>query len=454
MIPWLARLGVLMLTVLWLASGARAQNTVESLVEPGPLSAAHAKLEPDCSQCHLSFRKAAQSSLCAGCHKAIRDDIAAGTGFHGKEMLVRKSECSNCHAEHKGRDFKPARLTEITFDHAKTDYPLTGKHAVADCSACHKPGKKFSKAPNACVDCHEADQPHKGNLGRDCQACHDTADWLAQRPYEHGKTNFPLLGAHGKATCFSCHVGEVYKGLSRTCAACHAVQDVHAGRFGAACETCHTDKDWKHKEFDHGKATGFALAGAHATASCGQCHGEKLTSKPPKDCARCHRAQDLHKGQLGKDCAKCHGTAAWRHDVRFDHAQTRFPLVGQHAAVPCEGCHVTPAYRDASVECSACHKDDGVHDGRFASRCETCHTAADWKQVIFQHGQDTKFKLTGLHAKSGCNACHKQTHASSAVLPMDCYSCHRAQDIHRSAFGRDCGACHDTTSFKQAVIRK
>ncbi len=454
MTVWLARFGVVITMLFASASGALAQNTVESLVQPDLLSAAHEKFEADCSSCHRAFRKAAQSSLCADCHKLVRDDIAKGTGFHGKEPLVRKSECSNCHAEHKGRDFKPARLTAITFDHAKTDYQLDGKHAGADCSGCHKHGQKFSAAPSACVTCHDADQPHRGNLGTECQSCHSTTDWRTLMPFDHGKTKFPLLGAHTKTTCFSCHVGEVYKGLSKVCVDCHAVQDVHAGRFGSACEACHSVEDWKHTAFDHGKATGFKLAGAHAISSCSQCHGASLTSKPPKACAACHTEQDAHKGQLGKDCAACHQTAAWRQDVTFDHAKTKFPLLGQHAAVPCKSCHATPAYQDAATECAACHKDTGVHDGRFAQLCETCHTAASWKEIAFHHDRDTKFKLTGDHAKAGCNACHAKRNVSSAALPTDCYSCHKAQDVHRGAFGRDCAACHSTSSFKTAVIRK
>ncbi len=451
---WLARLGVVLLMLFGAASLGLAQNTVESLVQPDALSAAHAKLEADCSSCHRAFGKAAQTSLCADCHKAVRDDIAKGTGFHGREPLVRKSECFNCHAEHKGRDFKPARFTAITFDHAKTDFPLAGKHAGVECSGCHKPGRKLSEAPKTCVGCHDADQPHKGNLGTECQSCHGASDWTSIAPFDHGKTRFPLLGAHVRTTCFSCHVGEVYQGLSSACAACHAVQDVHSGRFGADCEACHTVDNWKHKAFDHGKATGFILAGAHATASCSQCHGATLTSKPPKGCAACHAAQDAHKGQLGKDCAACHQTAAWRQDVTFNHAKTKFPLLGQHAAVACEACHATPAFQDARAKCAACHKDAAVHDGRFTGRCETCHTANSWKEIVFDHGRDTKFKLTGVHAKTGCNACHKQRNVSSAALPTDCYSCHRAQDVHRGAFGRDCAACHATSSFKTAVIRK
>jgi Zn finger protein HypA/HybF involved in hydrogenase expression len=457
MTAWLAQIKfglALILVLLAYATGALSQNTVESLVQPDVLSEPHKKLEADCSNCHKAFKKAAQSSLCADCHKPIKQDISKGQGYHGRSDLVRKSECFNCHAEHKGRDFKQARFTFISFDHNKTDYPLDGKHLWVDCSGCHKAGKKFAEAAHACFDCHKNDQPHLGNLGTKCKTCHSTADWKKIAPFDHDKTKFALKGAHAKATCFGCHVGEIYKGLSTGCFDCHAMQDVHETRFGKGCENCHSVEDWKHTRFDHGKFTKFALTGAHAAAACKDCHGEKLTSRLPVACFECHKEQDLHLGQLGKDCAACHATTAWRQDVVFDHALTKFPLLGQHAAVACESCHASAAFQDAKTDCYSCHKADDIHAGRFTAKCESCHTASGWNSATFNHDRDTKFKLTGKHVKVGCNGCHVEKNAQSAKVPAACYSCHKQQDIHRGAFGQNCGACHTTQSFKGAVIRK
>jgi Class III cytochrome C family len=431
---------------------APAQNAFEELIEPGPLSEAHKKYESNCGNCHVSLKKEAQSSLCADCHKAIKQDIDRREGFHGKSELVKKSECVNCHAEHKGRDFKQALIIPLTFDHSATDYALDGKHANVECSACHKEGKKYSEAPNRCSGCH-TDDPHRGSLGSDCQTCHSAADWKKIAAYDHSKTKFPLNGAHTKATCTACHTGEFYKGLASSCYECHAVQDVHEARFGRACNDCHSEKDWKYTRFDHGKFTRFALLGAHAASKCADCHGEKLTSKPPAACFDCHEKQDFHKGQLGKDCASCHKTTAWRDEVTFDHALTTFPLSGLHASVACESCHKTPAFKDAEKTCYGCHKKDDVHEGRFASKCQTCHTAMPWSTVTFDHDRDTKYKLTGKHIKVGCNGCHTQKNAPSAKIATDCLSCHRSQDVHRGSFGKDCGKCHSTSTFKSAVIR-
>ncbi len=40
-------------------------------------------------------------------------------------------KCTSCHNQEK---FKPATF----FDHAKTEFPLIGKHQTVDCAKCHK----------------------------------------------------------------------------------------------------------------------------------------------------------------------------------------------------------------------------------------------------------------------------------------------------------------------------
>jgi Zn finger protein HypA/HybF involved in hydrogenase expression len=450
----LAALAAVVVVALSSHMGALAQNTVENLVQPDLVASAHMKLEADCSNCHEAFKKAAQSSLCADCHKPVKQDISAKTGFHGKNPLVGKSECANCHAEHKGRAYKQDAFSHSTFNHDLTDYKLDGKHVQTACADCHVAGKKFSAAATTCFACHDKDQPHRGALGQKCESCHTTTDWKKIAAYDHDKTKFKLRGAHAKATCFACHVGERYKDLPTACASCHGMQDVHENRFGTACESCHTDVNWKHTAFDHGKFTKFALTGAHAQAACRDCHGEKLTSSLPTGCFDCHKKQDVHKGQLGTQCADCHKTGTWRKDVTFDHDKTKFPLKGMHVAVACESCHADATYQDASTTCVSCHAKDDVHVGRFATACENCHGSVSWKVVRFDHGKDTKFALTGAHAKVGCNGCHTAKNVKSARLSMACFDCHKAQDVHRGAFGRDCAACHTTSTFKGAVIRQ
>jgi hypothetical protein len=40
-------------------------------------------------------------------------------------------------------------------------------------------------------------------------------------PFDHGRTRFPLTGAHARVDCESCHLAGKMAGTPRTCAACH-----------------------------------------------------------------------------------------------------------------------------------------------------------------------------------------------------------------------------------------
>ena len=445
---------VLALVTVLFAHPAFSANPIEKLMMPGQLSSAHAKFEDDCNNCHKVLEKEAQSSLCLSCHKEVNEDVKQKSGFHGRNVMVAKSECASCHAEHLGRTANIIPLEKIVFNHAETDFPLEGAHKMALCDSCHAKDKKFSAAPHSCFACHEKDQPHMGNLGNKCETCHNAAQWKKVAAFDHGKTKFSLRGAHEKVACLGCHAGEVYKGLSAACNDCHAIQDVHAGKFGAACQDCHTFEKWKGASFDHGKKTRFALLGAHAKARCSDCHGASIREKISMACFECHKTQDVHKGTLGKECGECHGAVAWRQDVKFDHGLTDYPLVGLHAAVACESCHESSTFKGAALTCIACHGKDDTHAGRFTTRCESCHSANGWARVAFNHDKNTKFRLTGAHAKAGCYDCHTQKNVTSAELPTNCYACHKAQDVHRGAYGKDCARCHTTSTFKSAFIRQ
>ena len=448
--------GIIVLLMLGVSAGpVVAANVIEKLMMPGDLSSAHAKYEENCASCHEALNKQAQSGLCLDCHKTIREDFARNAGFHGKDNLVRKSECFSCHTEHKGRDRKIAAFEPLLFKHDVARFALEGRHARVNCGDCHATGKAFREAPHGCFDCHKKDDIHRAQLGNDCNTCHSPAGWSEKvAAFDHTKTKFPLKGKHASQPCISCHVGEVYKGLPMSCNDCHAIQDVHARKFGTACNDCHGQDSWKDAKFDHAKQTKFALQGAHAKAQCADCHGGDVKARVSTACIDCHKQQDVHRAQLGKDCGECHGTIAWAADVRFDHGLTDYPLVGLHAVAACESCHETPAYKGTKTACVACHASDDTHAGRFANNCSSCHSPVGWQKIAFNHGRDTKFPLTGAHGKVGCHGCHTKKNVADASLPTSCISCHRKEDVHRGKFGTDCARCHTTATFRTAIIRK
>jgi hypothetical protein len=181
----------------------------------------HAKLE--CHACHTGVQaKQKLGTECASCHRAASP--------HGAKFA---GACDTCHAQKSWRE-------GISFDHDLTRWPLLGLHSVVSCAQCHRT-QAFLAAGERCVDCHKADDIHKGGLGDKCDTCHSPNGWQLWQ-YDHFKqTGFALSGAHGKNACADCHrkpAGEVK--LSPDCVSCHQKDDIHAGQFGRQCQRCHT----------------------------------------------------------------------------------------------------------------------------------------------------------------------------------------------------------------------
>ena len=436
-----------------LAPGGRSQNLFEKLVLPGPVVEGHAKLENDCGKCHEPFSRRSQTKLCLACHKEIAGDRSASQRFHGSRPDAGKQDCNHCHSDHVGRDGDIVRFDRETFNHAFTNFALRDAHVSVPCGSCHPKSAKFRDAPTRCFDCHKENDPHKGRLGETCDKCHGEAVWRQVKPFDHDATRFPLHEAHRAVACSACHGGERYKGIGAACTSCHRIQDVHAGRYGARCESCHSEKEWHTVRFNHDRDTKYPLRGAHATVKCDSCHtGDLFGDKLATTCISCHRKDDRHKGQLGARCEQCHTEISWRRTTPFDHDLTRFPLVGRHAVVQCEGCHRSPDFKSTPLNCAGCHRDRH-HEGRLGPNCGLCHNSTSWKKWRFDHDTQTKYPLTGAHRDLNCHACHVTRNASSVVTPTDCYSCHRQDDAHQGSFGRACERCHTTASFKQVGRR-
>lgn len=83
--------------------------------------------------------------------------------------------------------------------------------------------------------------------------------------------------------------------------------------------------------------------------------------------------------------------------------------------------------------------------------CSDCHTSADWKTLRpdpkFDHGQVSRFALTGQHATVTCASCHLDLRFDEPKAgPTECATCH--VDVHRGNLGPDCTSCHNTTAFR------
>lgn len=424
-----------------------AESVFKTLLMPGKLIEGHAKLESECSKCHVSFEKKAQDKLCVQCHDVIAADIANKTGFHGKLEHQTALACKQCHSDHKGRTADIVGLDRDNFNHKQTDFPLEGKHAGLQCASCHQSGKKFRDASGECYSCHKTADAHRGALGQKCASCHNPKGWRETK-FDHNTTKFALKGGHQQTSCGACHPGERYKNTPTTCVACHAINDVHRGSNGNECQRCHNETNWKKSTFDHNRDTHFALRGAHSSTACNACHREgKFDVKLKTECVACHRNDDTHKGKNGDRCDSCHNENSWSKQ-KFDHDRdTHFVLRGKHIDTMCNGCHRGNVHDALPKNCIGCHKLDDVHKGQQGEQCENCHNESGWKEKLaFDHAK-TAFPLSGLHATVPCEGCHISSTFKGS--PKKCSACHKAVDKHRGTLGSSCDTCHNTKGWKR-----
>jgi hypothetical protein len=468
------------------------------------LEGAHAALS--CNRCHSPE------------HISGTERPAIQTKDLSKTFLGVSPECTNCHQDrHAGRlgsnclhchnyvHWKSINI--VTFDHSLTRYPLSGSHANVACDRCHTPGpdkrpRYTGIAFRACNDCHA--DPHHGGFPQTCQSCHVTAGWNKtasaglNRAFDHSKTKFALLGKHAEVECVRCHArGDFTKPLAfKKCSDCHR-PDPHGGQFanrgrGAECSVCHTVDGFKPSTFgltEHA-ATGYPLAGKHATVPCARCHFPKaniITIYKIKFqfCTDCHA--DEHAGQFAKAphlnrCEDCHNLQRFRPSTLSlaSHNKSIFNLSGGHLAVPCSDCHKTSSdfrpkptaqYHWPTVGCTNCHADP--HHGRFNALvravgpnrktpgCEGCHSTETWNDLSRFDHSNTAFPLRGAHKSTKCTACHKPLNPKEGLGSADfkaarltCEACHA--DPHGSQFAAagvtQCGSCHDSAKWKPSLF--
>jgi hypothetical protein len=446
----------------------------QGLASPGPLSAAHARLDnlARCLDCHDAGRELT-GRKCLTCHTSLAAAIRADRGYHA--VATRHGAqlaCRTCHSEHNGRPFRlvrwPGAGGRDAFDHRQTGWGLEGAHARQRCEACHKASLVVTASVRA-----------------------DT----------------------------SLSASRTYLGLGTTCAACHL--DEHRGRVSGQCADCHSVDAWKPvARFDHDH-TRFPLTGLHADVRCDRCHQvrRQLATGPggvvdssfmdfrtarrsrASGCAGCHTSPHRQASMAGR-CERCHSTAGWfvlADSVRrFDHSAAGFPLRGAHATARCESCHlstadsplpsrvalvrdnfVRPLHRQRMVfdRCDACHAD--THQGELGAApprrdCSACHTETRFTPTVFalRAHDSSSFPLTGAHRATPCASCHPLLAGAAAgsghirfrFADQTCAGCHR--DPHGGQFAArhvagagpaarsdaasrtPCTPCHDTDGWK------
>jgi hypothetical protein len=183
-----------------------------------PLEGAHA--EASCAGCHLGGQFVGTLTECAQCH--IEED--AHEGQYG-------NFCGACH--------RPTEWEAAIFDHARSEFPLTGAHRDIACVQCHE-GAVFSPISSECSACHGDPAYHAGLFSPNCALCHSTSAWLpAQFNLAH---SFPMRHEGAGMNCWLCHPNAL---ANYTCYGCHEhrrgdVREEHEGISNLAnCVRCH-----------------------------------------------------------------------------------------------------------------------------------------------------------------------------------------------------------------------
>ena len=134
--------------------GWRAGVSFDHDLTKYPLLGLHVAVS--CEQCHTTRKYRDAGLECIDCHK--KDDVHKGS------LGVA---CAKCHSPNGWRLWE--------FDHGKeTGFALTGAHGKLVCAGCHKQPADEVKLNPTCLSCHEQDDVHLGQYGRQCQRCHST----------------------------------------------------------------------------------------------------------------------------------------------------------------------------------------------------------------------------------------------------------------------------------------
>ncbi len=213
------------------------------------VSGAHA--QTDCETCHPRAEEADPNGRtfgwvrehfgefegCVTCHEDPHQGQFDGGDFPAE--VAGRADCARCH------ESSSFRALSDNFVHGDwTHYPLDGRHAELDCSACHDPlrlpddsGRTWGRAAGTtCSDCHA--DPHAGQFlieeSISCERCHESASAFEQLIFDHDTdSTFRLGDAHAELDCGVCHPAVPtssglelvrYRPLQSECVDCHGVQ--------------------------------------------------------------------------------------------------------------------------------------------------------------------------------------------------------------------------------------
>jgi nitrate/TMAO reductase-like tetraheme cytochrome c subunit len=405
------------------------------------------------------------NDFCIGCHVMG----TAWTRFQHSEH--HKLKCHDCHQQ---SIFASMRQLYLWVAERPASIPPHAKVPTNICLRCHNQDNPDSTWKRIiatsghsvhlrndkpalrnvqCVTCHGAEVHHFVPVDRTCgqAGCHENVHIALGKMA--GQSSLHCTGCHQ----FTAEVAEnVSPDSARTslvptgqkCLDCHQMKqrlsktladfEVHKEPHKAVCGACHDP----HKQTNFKQAfESCQSAGCHTRPDTLTPFHRGLPNGALQNCGSCHKA---HAWKVAsKDCTACHRDIDRRSlgtgppdTTQFRHAE--------HKYVPCTSCHSSErSHGEVTLTrpsgCQGCH-----HSPTQKVACATCHTtlASAVQTIPVSMTVWTAARERSLpfaherHGKVACRTCH--TTPVTLAPQAQCASCH---DEHHNAQA-NCQSCH------------
>jgi hypothetical protein len=142
-----------------------------------------------------------------------------------------------------------------------------------------------------------------------------------------------------------------------------------------------------------------------------------------------------------------------------------FPLLGQHAFVPCEGCHGPGKPQEEPTACIDCHNADRPSPNHHpGENCAECHTEEGWDVGVDTHTgvttptpthTGTVITTDPIHDALGpeqlCWECHETDREAGPPTTALSLAGHYSDPVAEQYTWWDCGPCHETDTWTNAA---
>jgi len=433
----------------------------------------------DCVTCHAAAQSggyktwsgtgaythtAADAGKCSNCHNG-----ATATGQTSPPHIpIGAVQCDNCHS-YTGTNFAVAP--------GYSGMGATGHGAVVPtdrCDVCHNGNFTSQGTTGAYATSNFAN--HVATGGRDCVACHATAQSGGYKSWSGGA----YVHLATDTNCSACHNGATATGMTTP---------PHIPSGAVQCSSCHSSTGASFATAPGYSGMGSTGHSAVGAMRCDACHNGSFTSQGTTGAYSTSNFAN-HVATAGRDCITCHATAqssgykSWSGGI-YVHQATDTNCSTCHNGATATGMTSPPHIPSGAVQCSACHSNTGSsfsaapgysgmgttgHSAVSALACGACHNGSYVSQGAGGGAMATTSYAN--HVATGgrdCLVCHAQSQANGYIswsggvythqaTDTNCSTCHNgaiAQGMtsppHIPSGAVQCSSCHNNTGSSFSV---